>query len=170
LEKLFFAKIKENAVVPSRSSWNAGMDIYPCFDEDFIIIEPGETKLVPTGISSAVAQDYYIQIQERGSSGSKGIKYSAGVIDSSYRGEWFLATTNCGKKPVIIMKKDINEINSPEKEIIEEGFTVYPYNKALFQAVLHRVHNEIETEEISYEQLKNISSERGSGKLGSSGK
>lgn len=170
MEKIYFAKTNEKAKIPNRDKWNAGMDIYPCFDEDYIIIKPNETKLIPTGIASAISDDYYIQIQERGSSGSRGIKYSAGVIDSSYRGEWFLATTNCGTKPVIILKKDLEEIKSPEKEIIKEGFTVYPYSKALFQAIIHKVHNDIENKEITYDELKNISSERGSGKLGSSGK
>ena len=83
MSKIYFAKVKENAVIPKREKWNAGMDIYPCFDEEYMIIMPGETVLVPTGIASAIDDDYYIQIQERGSSGSKGIKYSAGVIDSS---------------------------------------------------------------------------------------
>ena len=83
--KIYFAKVREDAKIPEREIWNAGIDIYPCFDEDYMIIEPHSTALVPTGIASAIPVDYYIQIHERGSSGSKGIKYSAGVIDSSYR-------------------------------------------------------------------------------------
>ena len=27
-----------------------GFDIYACFDEDYIVINPHETKLIPTGI------------------------------------------------------------------------------------------------------------------------
>lgn len=167
---LYFAKVKENAVVPTKDSWNAGYDIYPCFDEDYFVIKPNETKLVPTGIASAIDEGYYIQIQERGSSGSKGIKYSAGVIDSSYRGEWFLATTNTNSKPVLILKKDINEFDELSRKIIEDGYIVYPYSKALFQGIVHCVHNEFESKEISFDELKEIPSQRGSGKLGSSGK
>ncbi len=167
---LYFAKVKKNAVVPTKDSWNAGYDIYPCFDEDYFVIKPNETKLVPTGIASAIDEGYYIQIQERGSSGSKGIKYSAGVIDSSYRGEWFLATTNTNSKPVLILKKDINEFDELSRKIIEDGYIVYPYSKALFQGIVHCVHNEFESKEISFDELKEIPSQRGSGKLGSSGK
>lgn len=167
---LYFAKVKENAVVPTKDSWNAGYDIYPCFDEDYFVIKPNETKLVPTGIASAIDEGYYIQIQERGSSGSKGIKYSAGVIDSSYRGEWFLATTNTNPKPVLILKKDINEFDELSRKIIEDGYIVYPYSKALFQGIVHCVHNEFESKEISFDELKEIPSQRGSGNLGSSGK
>ena len=48
-------------------------------------------------------------------------------------------------------------------------FFVYPYNKAIAQALLIPV-PVAEIEEIDYETLSQISSERGMGKLGSSGK
>lgn len=170
MDKIYFSKIKENAIIPTREIHNAGFDIYPCFEEDYIIIMPNETKLIPTGIASAIPIDFYVQIQERGSSGSKGIKYGAGVIDSSYRGEWFLATTNINTKPLLITKIDIEKLDESLKNIINGGFVVYPYNKALFQGILHNVSNEILTEEISFEKLLEIPSKRGDGKLGSSGK
>lgn len=169
-KKIYFAKVSENAVIPTKEPSNAGYDIYPCFEEEYIIIKSGETKLIPTGIASACDENFYFQIQERGSSGSRGIKYSAGVIDSSYRGEWFLAATNTNHKPVVITKADIDSLDEGIKNMINEGFVVYPYNKALFQAVIHCVHNEIKAEEIGFEDLKKINSQRGSGKLGSSGK
>lgn len=170
MDKIYFAKIKEDAIIPTREEYNAGIDIYPCFDEDYMIIEPGETKLVPTGIASAIPVNYYIQIHERGSSGSKGIKYSAGVIDSSYRGEWFLVTTNTNNKPLLITKINIDNLDEPIKSIIKKGYIIYPYEKALFQGVVHCVHNELERCEISYEDILKIPSKRGEGKLGSSGK
>lgn len=168
--KIYFSKVKSNAIIPTREKYNAGFDLYVCFDEDYIIIQPNETKLIPTGIASCIPEDYYIQIQERGSSGSRGIKYSAGVIDSSYRGEWFLATTNVNNKPIIITKLDIDKLNSPIKEIFEENFIIYPYSKALFQGIVHSVHNNLITEEIDFKTLQSIPSKRGNGKLGSSGK
>lgn len=170
MEKIYFSKLKETAIIPTREIYNAGFDIYPCFEEDYIIIMPNETKLIPTGIASAIPVDFYVQIQERGSSGSKGIKYNAGVIDSSYRGEWFLATTNVNTKPLLITKIDIENLDKNLKNIINEGFVVYPYKKALFQGIVHNVHNEILTEEISAQKLLAIPSKRGDGKLGSSGK
>ena len=85
--QLLFAKVKEGAIIPTKTEENAGRDLYACFDEDYIVIHPLETKLIPTGIATAFSPNYYAQIQERGSTGSKGIKYGAGVIDSGYRGE-----------------------------------------------------------------------------------
>ncbi len=170
MDKIYFAKVRPNAKIPDRDIWNAGLDIYPCFDEDYFIIPPHSTRLVPTGLASAIPVDYYIQIYERGSTGSKGIKYSAGVIDSSYRGEWFLATTNTNDKPVVISKLDMDKLPLSAKEIIESTCIIYPYTKALFQGVVHSVHNELERAEISYEELMSFPSERGKGALGSSGK
>lgn len=170
MEKIYFAKVKPEAKIPERDEWNAGMDLYPCFDEDYMIIPPHTTALVPTGIASAIPVDYYIQIYERGSTGSKGIKYGAGVIDSSYRGEWFLATTNTNDKPLLISKLNLEDMDAVSRELIEKAYVIYPYSKALFQGVVHNVHNELEKEEISFDELSKIPSKRGSGKLGSSGK
>lgn len=170
MNKIYFAKVKSEAKIPEKEVWNAGFDIYPCFDERYVIIPPHKTVLIPTGIASALPTDYYIQIQERGSSGSKGIKYSAGVIDSSYRGEWFLATTNTNDRPVLISKLDMDELPVVARGCLEKSYIVYPYTKALFQGIVHKVHNELETSEITYEELKDIPSKRGVGKLGSSGK
>ena len=168
--KIYFAKVRPDAKIPTRELWNAGVDIYPCFDEKYMIIPPHSTALVPTGIASAIPADFYIQIYERGSSGSKGIKYSAGVIDSSYRGEWFLATTNTNDRPLLITKLDLGILDKSIRELIEKAYIVYPYEKALFQGVVHSVHNELEREEISHDALLAIPSQRGAGKLGSSGK
>lgn len=170
MEKIYFSKIKEDAKIPNKEPYNAGFDIYACFDDSYIIIQPHETILIPTGIASAIPEGYYIQIQERGSSGSLGIKYGAGVIDSSYRGEWFLATTNANDKPVLISKLNLDELDEDTRDIIKKVFIVYQYEKALFQGILHNINNDIQREEIPYEQLAKIPSQRGDGKLGSSGK
>ena len=81
-----------------------------------------------------------------------------------------MATTNTNDKPVLISKLNMEDMDSTTRELIENAYIVYPYTKALFQAVIHCVHNEFEREEISYESLSAIPSQRGDGKLGSSGK
>ena len=125
-------------------------------------IEPLETKLIPTNIASVLPFNYYFQVEERGSTGSKGIKKSAGVIDSGYRNEIFIALTNCNSKPVVIAKH-------PDMIAKPDDYILYPYSKAIAQLVLHEV-PQLESEEIDYEELKAIPSERGMGALGSSNK
>lgn len=53
-----FAKTKPNAIIPTKRLEDAGYDVYPCFDEDYIIIKPHTTVIIPTGIASACDTDY----------------------------------------------------------------------------------------------------------------
>ena len=71
---LVFAKVRPDAIIPTKDNENAGYDIYANFEEDYIIIPPHKTTLISTGIASAISDKYYLQVHERGSTGSKGIK------------------------------------------------------------------------------------------------
>lgn len=164
---LIFAKVKPEAIIPTKSDENAGYDIYACFNEDYITIKAHETKLVPTGIATALHPSKYIQIEERGSTGSKGIKKSAGVVDSSYRGEIFVAITNTNNKWLYITKLSEEEMKA--KTLYNNEDILYPYNKAIAQLVVHEV-PVMNVKEVTYDELKAIPSDRGDGKLGSSGK
>lgn len=187
---LVFAKVKPNAIIPTKDDENAGYDIYACFDEDFVIIPAHTTKLIPTGIASAMTEKYYLNVAERGSTGSKGMKYSAGIIDSSYRGEIFIAISNVNSVEIIISKlskdKLIDEyaIYFYDEQVIKFGDgefdfaymeyedfqpIIYPYEKAIAQLIVHEV-PKMNVREITYEELKGIPSKRGIGKLGSSSK
>lgn len=167
-----FAKVRPDAKIPSKRDEDMGFDIYACFDEDYILINPHETKLIPTGIASVCDTGYGFVLRERGSTGSKGIALRAGVIDSGYRNEWFVGLTNTTNQKLFISKLSENEMCNTM------GYTLYawndccfyyPYSKAIAQALVIPV-LEVEVEEISYEDLQAIPSERGLGALGSSGK
>ena len=163
--KILFAKVKPDAIIPTKREEDAGFDIYGLFDEENIVINPHETKMIPTGLASAFSCDYVAILKERGSTGIKGIGQRAGVVDSGYRGEWFVPITNHNSKPLIITK----ETNSTTLEILAEDYIVYPYSKAICQVIMVEV-PKLGIKEISYEELKNIKSERGMTCLGQSGK
>lgn len=167
MSNLLFAKVKPNATIPSKRDEDGCYDIYACFNEDYIEIMPGEIKLIPTGIASAFDSKYRVGVRERGSSGTKGLSFRAGQIDSGYRGEWFIPINNTSNKLIVIAKKEYIERNAFLLE--SEYITVYPYEKGICQAALEQVPN-VNVKEITYDALKRISSERGTGKLGSSGK
>ena len=97
-----WAKVNPNAVIPTRKDENAGYDIYACFDGDLMVLPSGSITMVHTGIASSFESDKYFQIQERGSTGSIGLKYCAGVIDSGFRGEWVIILYNANPKDIII--------------------------------------------------------------------
>ena len=164
-----FARLHPEAMIPSKRDEDMGFDIYACFDEDYIVINPHETKLIPTGIASACDSDYGFLIFERGSTGSKGIARRCGVIDSGYRNEWFIGLTNTTDKVMFISKLPEDETYSRYYgEVMPESF-VYPYTKAIAQALIIPV-PKTKVKEVSYDELKEIKSERGMGMLGSSNK
>ena len=105
--EIVFAKIRETAIIPTKKLEDAGYDLYANFEEDYFVIEPFTTKLIPTGIASAFSPKWVALLRERGSNGSKGIAQRAGVIDSGYRGEWFVPLTNTNRVPVVIVKKGV---------------------------------------------------------------
>ncbi len=159
---LKFAKLKEGAVVPSKRPGDLGYDIYSCFTDEEFEIPAHTTKMIPTGIASIIPQDWGVILEERGSTGSIGLKRSAGIIDSNYRGEWFVALTNTNNLPIIIT-------NKVEKTTNTDDAILYPYAKAIAQAIV--VFNpDPRVEEITVEELQAAATERGAGKLGSSGK
>jgi len=171
--KLYFAKIRETAKVPTKKQEDAGYDLYADFAEDFFMIESGESRMIPTGIATAFSSKYYAQIEERSSMAKLGIKKSGGVFDSGYRGEYFIVTYNTNKKPFIISKKPAEELDDVfvigEKTYRKDEIILYPYTKAICQIIMHKI-PELITQEISYDELKAIPSERGTGGFGSSNK
>ena len=162
-QKIYFAKTREGAVIPSKRMEDGAFDIYACFEEDYIEIAPHETKMISTGLASAFSPLYVAILKERGSTGTKGMGQRAGVVDSGYRGEWFVPVTNHNEKPLVMIKSSCTAFEGREDVIL------YPYEKAISQCIMVEV-PQLQTEEISYEELLKFESERGTGSLGSSGK
>ena len=164
--KLYWAKVKENAIIQTKREEDAGYDLYPCFEEEYLEILPLHTKLVPLGVASAFDSDYVMLLKERGSTGTKGMAQRAGVIDSGYRGEYMAPVTNVNDKPLCIVKKEVLDTWDEDQK---EKYILYPYEKAVCQGVLLKM-PQLESETLSYDELKKIASLRNDGRLGSSGK
>lgn len=162
-----FAKVRPTAIIPTKRIEDAGFDIYANFEEDFRIIPPHETRIIPSGIACACDTDYCLILKERGSTGTKGIAQRCGVIDSGYRGEIGIPITNTTQSTIVISKTD--SIEDIFGEIAPSNVIIYPYEKALAQALVIPV-PVVDVEEYTYEELKAIPSSRGLGALGSSGK
>ena len=125
---LVFAKVKPNAIIPTKEEENAGRDVYACFDEDYMVIPRHTTKLIPTGIASAMTPKYEIRLRDRGSNGSKGIHVNAGSIDSGFRGEWFVAWCNTNNKYVILSKLSLEELLEKYGQKYDDGEVHIPLN------------------------------------------
>ena len=157
------SKLRPEAKIPNKRNEDAGFDLYPCFDEDYIIILPHKTKLIPTGLATAFSSDYVMLLRERGSTGAKGMALRSGVVDSGYRGEIFVGITNTNDFPIVVLK------NMEDKSWEKHHYIIYPYEKAIAQAIFIEP-PKVQFEEIDYDDLMKIESERGIGKLGSSKK
>ena len=108
--ELIFAKVRPEAIIPTKRDEDAGFDMYACVDEDAILIEPHQTMLIPTGIATCFSPKYMFKLCERGSTGTKGIAQRCGVIDSGYRNEVQAPVTNLNTKPLLIVKDDIGDV------------------------------------------------------------
>ena len=92
-------KIKANAILPTYGSADAaGADLYACLDEK-ILIQPGESVFVPTGLAMEIPKGYAGLIYARsGLACKRGLAPAnkVGVIDSDYRGEFIVVLHNHG--------------------------------------------------------------------------
>jgi len=100
--KLTFKKLNENAIIPTRATpSSAGLDIYACLDEP-VDIASGEIKMIPTGLSAMVDCDDVVMLiyPRSGLSTKYGVSLAncVGVVDSDYRGAWFIPLINHGKQ------------------------------------------------------------------------
>lgn len=104
-EKIQIKKLNEQAIIPTYGSASAaGADLYACIKEA-ITFAPGETILVPTGLSMAIPIGYAGLIYARsGLATKKGLAPAnkVGVVDADYRGEVMVPLHNHSTTPVAI--------------------------------------------------------------------
>lgn len=120
-------KVQDKAIIPTYGTdYAAGADLYACIDgaETF---NPGETKLIKTGIAMEVPTGYAGLIYARsGLASKKGLAPAnkVGVVDSDYRGEIMVALHNHS-----------NEVRQIEPNERIAQFVITPYLKAVFNEV-----------------------------------
>ncbi len=138
-------KLTDEAVIPTLGSRvAAGADLYSAEKED-VVIMPGETKFIGTGLAVEIPDGYVGLVYARsGLACKRGLAPAnkVGVIDSDYRGEVKVALLNHGKEPQKVEKG----------ERIAQ-MVVAPYLSAVYE----------EAEELS-------DTERGEGGFGSTGR
>jgi len=86
----------------------AGADLRAAVDEE-IILQPGERKLIPTGLAMALPDGYEAQIRPRSGLALKhGITVlnTPGTIDADYRGEVGVILINLSDIPFPIQRGD----------------------------------------------------------------
>ncbi len=100
MKKILIKRSSKKISLPKyETTGSAGMDIAASIEKE-IIIKPGNTALIPTGISVAIPKGFEIQIRPRsGLAVKKNITVlnTPGTIDSDYRGEIKVILINLSK-------------------------------------------------------------------------
>lgn len=123
-----------------RTDGNAGFDLYATEEGS---IAPNERMMVPVGICTSFSPEYYMRVAPRsGLAVKSGINVLAGVIDSSYRGEW--------------------------KVILHNTSTTY-FHFEIGDRIAQAIPEKISTEEFTFVERLN-ETERGAGGFGASGR
>lgn len=127
--KMQVKKLDPKAKMPTYgSTLAAGADLYVCLEEP-VTIQPGQTVLLPTGISIAVPEGYAGMVFARSGLASKqGLAPAnkVGVIDADYRGPVMVALHNHSQEPRTVNHGDrvaqlvIMPVLTPELEEVAE--------------------------------------------------
>lgn len=96
----FYVESKE--VVPyKKHKGDAGWDLR---SKDHYTILPDETMKIPTGVRAVIPEGYVGIVKPRSSWGIEGFDVTAGVIDSTYRGEIHVVLQNHSNRAKYIGK------------------------------------------------------------------
>ena len=127
--KLQVKKLNPCAKLPTYGTeHSAGADLYVCLEQP-VVIQPGNTEFLPTGLSISVPNGYAGLIFARSSLGAKrGLAPAnkVGVIDSDYRGPVMVALHNHGAVPQTVEPGErvaqllVVPVLAPEMELVAE--------------------------------------------------
>ena len=107
MHEILIKKLHSDVNIPKyETEGSSGLDLEAYIEKDLRLLS-GERKLVPTGISVAMPDNFEIQIRPRsGLAYKNGISVvnTPGTIDSDYRGEIKVLLINLGTEAVSIKK------------------------------------------------------------------
>src|SRR5699024_3982416 len=85
-ESVGFKRLSDDAIIPTRAhKTDSGFDLYASED---VIIEPGETVIVPTGIAVDLPKGFEAQVRpSSGVTAKTKLRVQLGTIDNGYTGE-----------------------------------------------------------------------------------
>jgi dUTP pyrophosphatase len=95
-------KVASDAVLPTRAhADDAGLDLYSL---ETVCLEPGQGKVIRTGIAMALPVGYVGLVADRSSMAKRGVKTAGGVIDAGYRGEIHIVMWNISQATTELKK------------------------------------------------------------------
>jgi dUTP pyrophosphatase len=160
-------RLHPDAVIPKYAhEFDAGFDLVAVED---VIIEPGETKLVRTGLAISLPPGYELQVRPRsGISLRTKLRVVLGTVDAGYRGEIGVIVDNIASKDGLLTAypyKIDGVLDEPMKnEVFPQGTYIIRKGDRIAQAVIKPVEQAhfVEVDELD-------ETGRGTGGFGSTG-
>ena len=136
MTEILIKRLSKNVSLPKyETEGSSGLDLAA---NEQVEIEPGKTKIIPTGLAVAIPKNFEIQIRPRSGLAAKNnisVLNTPGTIDSDYRGEIKVIIFNHGNDDFIInngdriaqmvltpvLKMELQEIDELPKTIRGEG-------------------------------------------------
>lgn len=98
---------EDSEFIPKYETKNAaGCDVKAFIDQDIVLL-PGKTALIPTGLRVSIPDGYEIQVRPRSGLALKfsiTVLNTPGTIDADYRGEIGIILINHGLEPFVISR------------------------------------------------------------------
>ena len=105
MDSIRVVRLRPEANLPTYGSKEAaGADLYACLEND-IVIQPGQSAFIPTGLAMEIPKGCAGLIYARsGLACKRGLAPAnkVGVIDSDYRGEFIVVLHNHGDQPQMV--------------------------------------------------------------------
>jgi len=168
-------RLHPDAVLPKKAHTDdAGFDLVAAED---VLINPGETVLVKTGLAFELPPGYEMQIRPRsGVTLKTKLRVQLGTVDANYRGELGVIVDNISPllyeangdvamtDVVVSIEGHNDDVTFAKTHCFPSGTHYIPKNTRIAQIVIQRLP---ETEAIEVDELGD--SERGTAGFGSSG-
>ena len=106
---LEYAKVRANASNPMRANpSDAGLDVFYSPENPVsVILNPGDSKILETGLKFGVPHGYMLEVKNRSSvAAKKSLIVGACVVDSGYDGEVFINLHNVGSSLQVVAPGD----------------------------------------------------------------
>lgn len=168
--KVGFKRLNDNAIIPTKAyPTDSGFDLYASED---VIIEPGETIKVPTGIAVELPPGYELQVRPRsGITLRTKLRVQLGTVDSNYRGEIGVIVDNIAPEDLDGMPCEYFALSIENKPLPEyksnfiEGTYIIRKGDRIAQLVIQPIPS-VKAYEVKGELSKTERGDRGFGSTG----
>jgi dUTP diphosphatase len=109
--KIHIKRLRKDPVVALpqyMTEGSSGMDLFACLQTE-LTLQPGERRLIPTGVSVAIPEGFEGQVRPRSGLAIRngiGLINAPGTIDADYRGEVGVLLINFGNEPFTVSNGD----------------------------------------------------------------